>query len=262
MCMFSESVEVVHDTKIFARMDGADQYLAYAMSLTALSELAMILPLPTVPHPGDDAVTFVDLSECPFFFERLADYFHVEMLTMFDDDAASASLDLEQPPLVVHDVGSFDASFVPNVASFARLDERFRLSDSLWSQLPQYEDYGFAVFKLKAGGNKLIHPMAMRFPTRDTSTLFFPTLHIHDGTIPERASFDHALYCQGPHRERAQWEESGGPIADDASPDFVGAPEIMLTPEKTKGVIAFGEPAWKLAVTGLRANQDVLLHLA
>lgn len=69
-----------------------------------------------------------------------------------------------------------------------------------------------------------------------------------------------ALYCQGTHQESARWERSID-IADDESPECVAPAEVVLTPEKTKGVIAFGEPAWKLAITGLRANQDVLVPL-
>lgn len=118
---------------------------------------------------------------------------------MYDDGNDGDTLDLMGPPLVVHDVGSFDASFVPNVASFERLDERFRLSDSLGSQLPH-------------------------------------------------------------HQESARWERSID-IADDESPECVAPAEVVLTPEKTKGVIAFGEPARKLAITGLPANQDVLVPL-
>ena len=53
------------------------------------------------------------------------------------------------PPLRVHDVGLFEASFVPTLADFERLDPRFRLSPGVWEQLPQYRDWGFAVFKLK-----------------------------------------------------------------------------------------------------------------
>jgi len=46
--------------------------------------------------------------------------------------------------------------------------------------LPIYEDFGFAVFKLRAG-LKRIHSMALEFPRRDPKSLFFPTVHVHDG---------------------------------------------------------------------------------
>ena len=46
MCCFSCRVTSVSSTKIFARCEGDRQFLVYEMSLNALSEVAMILPLP------------------------------------------------------------------------------------------------------------------------------------------------------------------------------------------------------------------------
>jgi hypothetical protein len=76
----------------------------------------------------------------------------------------------------------------------------------------RYRDHGFAVFKLKPGEAK-IHPMAFSFPRRDTKTLFFPTVHIHDGKVHPKAGFDHGLYCQPLEHEPLQlrdWRESTG----------------------------------------------------
>jgi hypothetical protein len=39
--------------------------------------------------------------------------------------------------------------------------------------------------------------MAFEFVTRQPDTLFFPTLHVHDGLVHESAKFDHYLYYQG-----------------------------------------------------------------
>jgi hypothetical protein len=99
--------------------------------------------------------------------------------------------------LKVHAVGSFEASFVPGLRDFSRLDPRFRLGDDVWRQLPAYEDYGFAVFKLAKGRKARIHPMAFRFPTRAPDALFFPTVHVHDGAVHRVAEFDHRLFYQG-----------------------------------------------------------------
>ncbi len=89
------------------------------------------------------------------------------------------------------------ASFVPSVADFVRLDPRFRLPEVLFDAVPHYADYGFAVFQL-APGKVTVHPMALRFPTRDPDRLFFPTVHVHDGRFHAKAKFDHALYFQTP----------------------------------------------------------------
>jgi hypothetical protein len=37
----------------------------------------------------------------------------------------------------VREVGSFEASYVPKIADFSRLDERFRLPVAVWKKLPQ-----------------------------------------------------------------------------------------------------------------------------
>jgi hypothetical protein len=40
--------------------------------------------------------------------------------------------------------------------------------------------------------------MAFRFKTREKDAIYFPTLHVHDGELHERADFDHALFYQAP----------------------------------------------------------------
>src|SRR4029079_513166 len=133
--------------------------------------------------------------------------------------------------LPVIPVGSFEASFVPTVNDFSRLDERFRLPGNAFDKLAGYKKYGFAVFKLKPGEQK-VHPMAFEFPTASTSRLFFPTVHIHDGKVHDRAGFDHALYCQSTASSRLQvlaWDESGS-----VARKFVDA-------KKAEGIILAGE---------------------
>src|SRR5262249_38902619 len=119
--------------------------------------------------------------------------------------------DPKSAPLPKVDVGSFVASFVPGVKDFSRLDEAFRLPAGVWDKLPQYKDFGFAVFQLKKGAQK-VHPMAFEFPRANPRQLFFPTVHIHDGTVKDRAGFDHALYCQASAGEdMMSWQESPQP---------------------------------------------------
>jgi len=113
---------------------------------------------------------------------------------------SKSSVELTEPTLQVHEVGSFEASFVPTLNDFDRLDSRFRLPEQIWHQLPIYEDYAFAVFKLKPGA-KQIHPMAFEFPRRNIDQMFFPTVHIHDGKVDVKAHFDHSLYCQAAWRQ-------------------------------------------------------------
>lgn len=146
MCCFSGMVSQVANTQIFARASGNAQLLVYGMSLLTEHEVAMILPLPVPPQSPEDAVRFINLKEYPTFFSDLD--------VLFQDSVKLGGPLLRGPApagprLVVHQVGEFEASFVPTIADFARLDPRFRLPPTLWEELPQYGDWGFAVFKLK-----------------------------------------------------------------------------------------------------------------
>ncbi len=71
MCMFSQPVDLVSDTNIFARRTNGKQLLAYSMTYRAATELAMVLPLPVPPNGPEDAVRFIDLQLYPDFFTDL-----------------------------------------------------------------------------------------------------------------------------------------------------------------------------------------------
>lgn len=197
MCCFSRAVPFVGATKIFGRglADGR-QILVYAMNVELDEELAMILPLPVPPGGSDDAVTFINLEGEERFFAELGAAF-----PNFGPQPAARSFGPRlQQALPVFDVGQYEASFVPTAADFGRLDARFRLPSGFLQALPGYADFGFAVFRLKplAGRKKrqTLQPMALAFQRREPRALFFPTVHVHDGSVPEQAAFDHALYCQ------------------------------------------------------------------
>ena len=188
MCIFSVNIESVSSTNIFARIKGQEQLLVYEMYLSTEQETAMVLPIPIVP--GTQKITFHDLSGFPTFFQKLEGLFPAPRGRGRGVAVAAG------PPLEVERVGAFDASFVPQPADFGRLDPRFRLSPTVLKALPQYKDYGFAVFQLAQMDGE-VHPMAFSFPTRDTSKLYFPTVHVHDGQVHEKEDFSHGLYGQG-----------------------------------------------------------------
>jgi len=212
MCCFSGNVDFVRGTRIFARMSEAGrQALVYQMEMGAKADLAMILPLPVVLGSGEKAVNFIDLSKYEDFFSDLRKGFPMPKALRAASYSSSAPA-VASAVLEVKQVGAFEASFVPTVKDFARLDARFRLPEGTWQALPQYADYGFAVFKLRKGEHK-VHPMAFTFPTRRGAELFFPTVHIHDGKVHEEEDFDHTLYCQVYQPglfTMTRWEESGG----------------------------------------------------
>src|SRR5262249_2049326 len=134
----------VSDTSIFARMEpGGTQLLAYSMRLSVVGDVAMILPVPVVAGSGEGGLSFIDLESRPGFFSELE---HLFVPPQAPEEALLAlPRSAPQPKLVVHEVGSFEASFVPTRRDFDRLDERFRLPDGVWDGLGDYHDFGFAV---------------------------------------------------------------------------------------------------------------------
>jgi hypothetical protein len=198
MCAFSgNTTVVVSNTRIFAKTSGRLATIVYSMTLTVDSHVAMLLPLPVLQGGmGERALSFVNLEGYPDFFDDL-DRGWPEPTTM-EAEATLGPVPCAggRVPLAVHSVGAFEASFVPRLQDFDRLDARFRLSDDVWQKLPAYADYGFAVFRMAPGTDKSIHPMAFRFHTRFPDRTFFPTVHIHDGEVHDTAAFDHSLYYQ------------------------------------------------------------------
>jgi hypothetical protein len=206
MCCFSKHVEVVADTNIFARASTEGrQFLVYSMQFKSGEDLAMILPIPTPKGSAEDAVKFISLKNYERFFSDMRKGFPEPPPPPKKGGAAGGG-----GQLVVVEVGDFVASFVPAIKDFSRLDEQFRLPEGVWEKLPQYKEFGFAVFKLKKPekGQSKVHPMAFEFPRANKKELFFPTVHIHDGKVSNKAKFDHALFCQGSGDALMHWEES------------------------------------------------------
>jgi hypothetical protein len=258
------AIRRVDGTHIFARATrGGRQLLVYSMNVAARQPVAMILPLPVPPNPGEDALRFVDLKGYPAFFRDLDAAFPALEIEASRGGGTAVFGASQSLKLVVHEVGDFIASFVPSFADFERLDERFRLSDAVWDALPTYRDYGFAVFQLKdLGGQswfrrlfarpttKTIHPMAFEFPRRDADVLFFPTVHVHDGEVHEKAMFDHHLYAQllPGQRPPPAWQENDTPLAN------------HLDVERSEGVVDFDLPAFTRSVMGWHENADITVR--
>lgn len=246
MCCFSGPVESVTQTQIFARLhsDGR-QSIIYRLSLATKREVAMILPIPVRESTGEDAVRFLNLEDYPQIFSDLAACFPSRV-------SGKASVAAEPPrglfrrTLKVVSVGAFDASYVPTQADFSRLDKRFRLPDDVWSKLPGYQNFGFAVFKLKKGKTE-VHPMAFHFPTARPRDLFFPTLHIHDGEIHPEEEFDHTLYGQGLGLNFSRWEES---------PGLAGA---RVKTELAMNTVRPDMHVFKREIHGLFTNGDIIV---
>jgi hypothetical protein len=249
MCCFSRPVDRVANTNIFARSSKEGrQFIVYSMTLSSKEDLAMILPIPVPKESKDDAVRFINLEKYPDFFVDMFKGFPPPPLPKAEKRSAGA-LGSVNKPLPVVEVGSFEASFVPGVKDFDRLDDRFRLPAAVWDQLPFYKDYGFAVFKLKKGA-KTIHPMAFEFPRAKPEKIFFPTIHIHDGKVHDTAMFDHLLYCQRSETETdpiLKWEESTQPA------------RFFMKIDKSQGLLDPDGHCYKRGIRGRQKNEDILV---
>ena len=256
MCCFSQPILSVSATNIFARgsADGR-QFLVYSMTLDAADDLAMVLPLPVKPGTEEQAVEFIDLSAYPDFFDDLQSCFPA-IETLGDPISGFGLQGDAEPKLNVVQVGAFEASFVPKLKDFSRLDERYRISDRAWKKLPEYRDYGFAVFKLKSGAAR-IHPMAFSFPRRNPAVLFFPTVHIHDGEVHEAAEFDHTLYfqCSRPMENPEQWLMPGW------APSW-NVVRAYMKWIRTHGVILPDQHCYRTQLRGRLPNRDTFVSMA
>jgi hypothetical protein len=268
VCCFSQPVALVADTNIFARSANGRQFLVYRMSYAAAGDLAMVLPLPVPPQPPEDAVRFINLERYPTFFQDMDSGFPPPPMSPSVGSARMAVA--AGPTLQVHEVGSFEASFVPRIEDFDRLDERFRIPRETWDHLPAYRDFGFAVFKLRGSSSRptgllgrffgrrvqarpqqrQVHPMALEFPRRNPELLYFPTVHIHDRQVHPHADFDHMLYCQpdvGTERYCAMWAESGGPAS------------AFMNVALTEGIVLPDRPCRRRPLRGRLENRDTLV---
>lgn len=243
MCCFTRPVSHVGSTRIFARrLPDGRQLLVYAMSVAAAEDLAMVLPLPV----GPGGLRFLDLSAEPDLFAALDACFPA-LATLGRGPAPQPA------PLPVERVGAFDASFVPSLADFPRLDPRFRLDPELWQALGA-ADRGFAVFQLHGRRSwwrtptRAVHPMGLVFDGPGPA-LFFPTVHVHDGAAHPTVAFDHTLYLQAAARPYSfpegfalSWERAG------------------LAPPPGE-LFADGQALWRAGLRGVLPNRDVVLPL-
>jgi hypothetical protein len=251
MCCFSGNVSFVSNTRIFARAeDSIRQFVVYQMAFGAKEDLAMILPLPVRQGSGEDAVRFIDLSGYKEFFSDLQSGFpRPAAIAPAPAPIKPAAI---PPTIKVQAVGNYEASFVPTAADFKRLDKRFRLADNVWKKLPGYENHGFAVFKLKSGEHES-HPMAFSFPRRQVGSLFFPTVHIHDGEVHPKADFDHLLYCQPSVNAKL------------ALKNWLETPSLaknFMDMKKSKGVMDATQHCYRLSMHGNLNNTDVYVRAA
>lgn len=203
------------------------------MDYDAENDLALIVPLP-VASTSADAVRFIDLSDYPEFFADIEKGFPY----------TRGGIPESGSPRKRAKAASIESSFVATQEALAQLDEKFRIPQETWNHLPEYNDFGFAVFQLSANAHT-VPPLAIEFTMRTPNLLYFPTVHIHDGTVPQEAPFDHDLFCQA----RAGWLRSY-----DVAASFIDM-------DSAQGVVDGGERVSRMTVQGLHPNSDIIVGL-
>ena len=266
MCCFSGPVRSVSNTRIFARLSSRkSQFLVYRMSYSADRELAMILPLPVALPAAERSVRFINLKGYPTFFEDMDKGFPNS--TAIGIASAGIAGSAGARPLPMHLVGDFVASFVPSLNDFRRLDARFKLPRRTWEQIPAYQDYGFAVFQLQKRMDMTnVHPIALEFATRREDSLFFPTVHIHDGLVHDREQFDHLLYMQDARLRLTPPQDAlGRPLYipyHRRTLTSEGSVRKFMDVERAQGILAPNEIAFRQPLIGSLPNQDTIIRLS
>ncbi len=269
MCIFAKPVVSVTDTNIFARLlPNSWQYLVYQMAFQTRTANAIILPLPVALPAGGKSLRFVSLKGYGDFFKDLSKGFP---LALPESPVQSRSLGANKAEraskLIVHEVGDSIASFVPTLADFDRLDRQFRVPRESWDKIPLYRDYGFAVFQLKSKKGKP-HPMAFQFQSRlaqkDGGSIFFPTVHIHDGEVHKREKFDHTLFLQSSEFDKACGDYvKRGYLVTDKSTGYVRSKwpaAEFCNIARTKGIVDGKALVHQLKMRGTLPNTDVLAY--
>ncbi len=233
MSSFSGNLIQAANTRIFARPtpDG-HEFLAYQFDYDADGPIALIIPLPTPTDSSDDSVRFIDLSGYPEFFADMEKGFPYAR-------GVAMTRKMTKPK-----ENAYQATFLPTLQDLASIEEDLRIPETVWQQLPEYNEFGFAVIKLSPDVHPF-YPLALEFPMRNPNLLYFPTFHIRAGQAPEEAVFDHDLFCQA----RAGWLRTY-----DVASSFMDI-------ERAQGVIDPGERVSRMTVQGMHPNSDILVGL-
>ena len=265
MCCFAGPVKSVSNTNLFARLTGRNtQVLAYQMEFETEELNAMILPIPVQTPTEEDSLRFISLKGYDDFFSHLDNAFpEITPPSNSFSRAPREAADLIDSKLVVHEVGDFVASFVPKMSDFSRLDPQFVIPKSSWDKIPQYADYGFAVFQLKSLQGKP-HPMAFEFESRLRDEIFFPTVHIHDGEVHRREAFDHTLYLQNERFDEAVGKYVNYHVKD-RNTGFVRSKDVAkryCKTDKAAGLLAPDLLVHRMQMIGRFENKDIITPLA
>ena len=113
MCCFSQPVKEVNATKIFTRISGRKQFLAYQMNFSAEEDLSMVLPFPIKKtdesRTNQPALKFINLASYANFLTNLESCFPKKPRQ--SRAAIVSATIIERSTLKVYSVGSFKTSY-------------------------------------------------------------------------------------------------------------------------------------------------------
>jgi hypothetical protein len=140
-----------------------------------------------------------------------------------------------------------DIVYLPTLAEFKQIPEKYRVSGEFWSKLTQYQDHGFILILLPDTENRLtgLQPFALEFKTRLDERLFFPTVQISDCHLSPFAVFNHEIYYQGKKRL----------VSDCPSSHNV---EDFVDLCRARSILQEG-PVYRRILTGKYPNSDVTI---
>lgn len=196
MCIILTHVESVSNTQIYVSSSKSRkrQLTIYTNKVDTHVKNAMILP---VPNPL--SVELLNFKNYKKIFDDCRECFHHDDGSRNDRHmyraALSASFD-SRPPLPVYTVGSYQASIVPSINDFDRVDTQIlRVNPQVFTLLKDTYDssFGFIICQLREGSHQY-HPFAYTHEIHNCNLLFVPTLHYHLGETSVKADWDHTIY--------------------------------------------------------------------
>ena len=219
-------------------------------------EQVLIITLHVEPHGNADAVLFMPVPVKP---GGRCGFFDVEYDDLFADldkcwepsfvisQSAQAQAAMDEGTLFPATAPASNGTFFQTRSDLGRLDPKLRPPPAA---VAPYADYGFAMFRLPKSESK-VKPLALVFESREAKKLFFPTLTLVDGNVPDKARFEHRCYLQVWTGARPEgWLESDVPANE----------HVDL--QRAKSLVRGELRVHRTELRGERKNEDLWARLA
>ncbi len=243
--IFSQPVTELADINLYGRVSGDRQCLVVALRYTAEAETALVLPLPVRKGCGAHEVRTLSMDHCGSFFASLAMGFTSGPTA---NRRGTSDEEEDAPKTVRFTRASVKKSvYVPTITDFADVDWQWKLPTTTLAAHPQYGSFGFMLHVLPAGTNVRVGPVALDFPTRDPSRIFFPTLQSRGGPVPQSVMQDCVLYCQDTPRQGL-----------DETPDPASKTMVVAPPE---AILNVHHVVQRQALYGSTENRDTWIEI-